>query len=112
MYNLDNKLISLSIIHVFIHTIYHSKKPLGKGVVSLLWYKTISANLYKLQLDGQLWCKSIPSLTHLHPSRQNRPGAYSQSHCKRLATFQRLWPLHCDKESRAFFTQGSGVFSD
>ena len=76
MYNLGNKLISLSIIHVFIHTIYHSKKPLGKGVVSLLWYKTISANLYKLQLNGQLWCKSIPSLTHLHPSCQNRPGAY------------------------------------
>jgi len=33
------------------------------GEVSLLWYKTISANMYKLELDGQQWYESVGSQT-------------------------------------------------
>ena len=33
------------------------------GEVSLLWYKAVSGNLYKLELDGEPWSKKPSSLT-------------------------------------------------
>jgi len=52
--------------------------------VSLLWYKAISANMYKLELDGQRWCEPVDSLTPVSVQvTKNRPGVY------RLQTSQR-----------------------
>ena len=67
------------------------KIPLGQdhcvqtnGNVSLLWYKAISANLYKLQHDGERWHKSIGSLTQVSiQAAKNRLGLYQ------LQTFRR-----------------------
>lgn len=54
------------------------------GEVSLLWYKAISANMYKLELDGQQWYESVGSLTPVSvQAAKNRPGVY------RLQTWRR-----------------------
>ena len=47
------------------------------GEVGLLWYKAISANMYKLELDGREWYKGIGSLVQVSmQAARNRPGVY------------------------------------
>ena len=44
---------------------------------SLLWYKQISANLYKLHLEGQEWMERCQQLTAVTvKAAKNRPGVY------------------------------------
>lgn len=50
---------------------------LASGDVSLLWYKNISGNLYKLQLTGELWSERVGSLVAVSVrAAKNRPGVY------------------------------------
>ena len=66
---------------IYLGQVHH---PQGNGEVSLLWYKAVSANLYKLELDGQPWCESVGSLTPVTvQAAKNRPGLYRLQTSKR-----------------------------
>lgn len=48
-----------------------------QGDVSLLWYKNVSRNLYKLELSGEQWTESLESLVPVTVKvPKNRPGLY------------------------------------
>lgn len=54
------------------------------GEVSLLWYKAVTANLYKLELDGQPWSENANSLTPVCvEAAKTRPGLYRLQTSKR-----------------------------
>lgn len=47
------------------------------GEVGLLWYRAISANMYKLELDGREWFERVGSLVPvLMQAAKNWPGVY------------------------------------
>ena len=49
----------------------------GRADVSLLWYKNISPNLYKLELSGGQWTEGVGSLVPVSlKAAKNRPGVY------------------------------------
>lgn len=54
------------------------------GEVSLLWYKAVSGNLYKLELSGEPWSEKPNSLTPVCvEAAKTRPGLYRLHTSKR-----------------------------
>jgi len=70
------------------------------GEVSLLWYKAISANMYKLELDSQQWYESVGSQTPVSVqvtkvnwefvSFRPQEGLFTKPGCKAFLQFQKF----------------------